>query len=175
VDPVLDSLLHRKYDNAGNRIRALWICSQELRTLDHITSPTSGGRSVGINRLRTEDIKFFFIYIECSLCRLVRHPDHLIGRHWYLLAKWRSFIWWSPDQWVSIMPSSVVETSIVLCSVSIWLAWVSIQSACALNILYVCAQFSFTSFPVHIAYVYMLLWSDIPNNIPWRVHILQNF
>jgi hypothetical protein len=24
-----------------------------------------------------------------------------IGRHWYLPAKWRSFIRWTPDQWVS--------------------------------------------------------------------------
>jgi hypothetical protein len=33
----------------------------------------------------------------CSLCRLIRRPEHLIGRHWYLPANWR----WSPHQWVS--------------------------------------------------------------------------
>jgi hypothetical protein len=33
-------------------------------------------------------------YIECSLCKLIRRPEHLIGRHW-------SFIWWSSDEWVS--------------------------------------------------------------------------
>jgi hypothetical protein len=41
------------------------------------------------------------IHIECSLCRLIKRPEHLIGRHWYLPANWRSFIRWSPDQWVS--------------------------------------------------------------------------
>jgi hypothetical protein len=39
--------------------------------------------------------------IECSLCGLIRHPKHLIGKHWYLPANWRSFIRWSHDQWVS--------------------------------------------------------------------------
>jgi hypothetical protein len=38
-------------------------------------------------------------YIDCSLCRLIRCPEHLIGRHWFLPANWRSFIRWSPDQW----------------------------------------------------------------------------
>jgi hypothetical protein len=42
-----------------------------------------------------------FNYIQCSLCRLIRHPEHLFGRHWYLPANWRSFIRWSPDQCVS--------------------------------------------------------------------------
>jgi hypothetical protein len=39
--------------------------------------------------------------VECSLCRLIRRSEHLIGRHWYLPANWRSFIRWSPEQWVS--------------------------------------------------------------------------
>jgi hypothetical protein len=38
---------------------------------------------------------------ECSLCRLIRRPELLIGRHWYLPANWRSIIRWSPDQWIS--------------------------------------------------------------------------
>jgi hypothetical protein len=55
VDPVPDPLLLRKSGSAGNRSRDLWICSQELWPLDHqLTSPTSGGRSVGIVRLRTK-------------------------------------------------------------------------------------------------------------------------
>jgi hypothetical protein len=33
--------------------------------------------------------------------RHIRRPEHLIGRHWYLPANWRSFIRWSPDQSVS--------------------------------------------------------------------------
>jgi hypothetical protein len=35
VDPVLDPLFLRKSGSAGNRARDLWICSQELRPLDH--------------------------------------------------------------------------------------------------------------------------------------------
>jgi hypothetical protein len=42
-----------------------------------------------------------FTNIECSLCRRIRRSEYLIGRHWYLLANWRSFIRWSPHQWVS--------------------------------------------------------------------------
>jgi hypothetical protein len=38
---------------------------------------------------------------RCSFFRLIRRPEHLIGRHCYLPANWRSFIWWSPDQCVS--------------------------------------------------------------------------
>jgi hypothetical protein len=34
------------------------------------------------------------------LCRLIRGSEHLIGRHCYLATNWRSFIRWSPDQWV---------------------------------------------------------------------------
>jgi hypothetical protein len=35
VDPVPDTLLLRKSGSTGNRTRDLWICSQELWTLDH--------------------------------------------------------------------------------------------------------------------------------------------
>jgi hypothetical protein len=35
VDPVPDPLLLRKFGSAGNRTRDLWICSQELQSLDH--------------------------------------------------------------------------------------------------------------------------------------------
>jgi hypothetical protein len=37
---------------------------------------------------------------------------------------------------VSVTPSSVIEASIVLCSVSLWLVWVNVQTACALNTRY---------------------------------------
>jgi hypothetical protein len=36
VGPVSDPLLLRKSGSAGNRIRDLWICSQELWPLDHL-------------------------------------------------------------------------------------------------------------------------------------------
>jgi hypothetical protein len=38
---------------------------------------------------------------------------------------------------VSITPSSVIKVSIVLCSVSSWLVWVIVQSACALKTRYI--------------------------------------
>jgi hypothetical protein len=56
---------------------------------------------------------------ECSLCRLIRRPEHHIGRHCYLPTNWRSFIRWSPDQWISVTPSSVIEA----CFMSLWLVW----------------------------------------------------
>jgi hypothetical protein len=37
---------------------------------------------------------------------------------------------------VSVTPSGVIEASIVLCSVSSWLVWVNVQSACAVNTRY---------------------------------------
>jgi hypothetical protein len=37
---------------------------------------------------------------------------------------------------VSVTRVSVIEASIVLCSVSLWLVWVNVLSACALNIWY---------------------------------------
>jgi hypothetical protein len=45
-----------------------------------------------------------------------------------------SVITWSMS--VSVMPLSVTEASIVLCSVSLWLMWVNVQSACDLNTRY---------------------------------------
>jgi hypothetical protein len=41
VDPVPDPLLLRKSGSAGNRTRDLWICSQELWSLDQ-----RGGHSI---------------------------------------------------------------------------------------------------------------------------------
>jgi protein-S-isoprenylcysteine O-methyltransferase Ste14 len=40
-------------------------------------------------------------HIKVSFCRLIRHPEYLIGRHWYLPVNWKSFIRWSSDLWVS--------------------------------------------------------------------------
>jgi hypothetical protein len=37
---------------------------------------------------------------------------------------------------VSVTPSSVIEASTVLCSVSLWLVWVNVQSACTLSTRY---------------------------------------
>jgi hypothetical protein len=59
--------------------------------------------------------------IVCSLCRLIRRPEHLIGRHCDISRQteghsfYGHLISWS----VSVTPSSVIEASIVLCSVSL--------------------------------------------------------
>jgi hypothetical protein len=47
VDPVPDPLLLRKSGSAGNGTRDLWICSQELRPLDH-----GGGPAHKIKKLK---------------------------------------------------------------------------------------------------------------------------
>jgi hypothetical protein len=67
--------------------------------------------------------------IECSFCRLIRRPEHLIERHWY---RWQSEGHSFGDHMISlsviVTPSSVIEASIVLCSVSLWLVWVSVKT-----------------------------------------------
>jgi hypothetical protein len=61
-----------------------------------------------------------FTYIECSLCRLIRHPEHLIGRHCGISEKTvgHSFGDHLISESVSVTPSIVIEASIVPCSVS---------------------------------------------------------
>jgi hypothetical protein len=78
------------------------------------------------------------VHIECSLCRLIRRAEHLIGRHWYIF--WQTEGHSIGDHLitgsVSVMPSSVIEASIVHCSVSLWLMWANVQYACSLNTRY---------------------------------------
>jgi hypothetical protein len=76
-------------------------------------------------------------YTGCSFCRLIRRPEHLtadtgISRQ----TDGHSFGDHLSSESVSVTPSSVIEASIVLCSVSSWLVWVNVQSACALNTRY---------------------------------------
>jgi hypothetical protein len=73
--------------------------------------------------------------IECSLRRLIRRPEHLIGRHCgiYRQTEGHSFGDHLISASVSVTSSSVTESSIVLRSVSLWLMWVNVQSACAVN------------------------------------------
>jgi hypothetical protein len=75
-------------------------------------------------------------YIGCSYCRLIRRPEHLVGRHWYLQANWMSFIRWTPDQWISQCHASECYKSFY-CALFCVFVWVSVQSACALNTLYI--------------------------------------
>jgi hypothetical protein len=76
--------------------------------------------------------------IGCSFCRLIRRPEHLIARHWYLPANWEGHSCGDQliSESVSVTPSSVIGASIVLCSVSLRLVWINVQLACAQNILY---------------------------------------
>jgi hypothetical protein len=77
-------------------------------------------------------------FIECSLYRLIRRPEHLIGRHsgTSRQTEGHSFGDHLISESVSVTPPSVIEASIVLCSVSLWLVWVNVQPACALNTRY---------------------------------------
>jgi hypothetical protein len=78
-------------------------------------------------------LSIIWTYTGCSLCRLIRRPELLIGRHWYLPANWKSFIrWYLISESVSVIPPSVIEASILRCSI-----WVNVQSACALNTRYI--------------------------------------
>jgi hypothetical protein len=67
---------------------------------------------------------------------------------------------------VSAMPSNVIEASTVLCSVSLWLVWVSVQSACALNTLYKCP---------HCACVFELVGCFLVNSVLCCVYYFPQF
>jgi hypothetical protein len=64
-------------------------------------------------------IKNQLIYMECSLCRLIRRPEHLISRHRGISSQTEghSFGDHLISESVSVTPSSVIEASIVLCCV----------------------------------------------------------
>jgi hypothetical protein len=71
-------------------------------------------------------------YRGCSSCR-ISYRQTL--RH--LPENWRSFIRWSPDQWVSLCYATECYYRSFYCYVSLWLVRVNFQWACALNILYI--------------------------------------
>jgi hypothetical protein len=60
-------------------------------------------------------------YLVCSLWRLIRRPEHLIGRHCGISrqTEGQSFGDHLISESVGVTPSSVIEASIVLCSVSL--------------------------------------------------------
>jgi hypothetical protein len=75
-------------------------------------------------------VRSLLICIECTFCRLIRHPEHLIGRHWYLSANWRSFIHHHLISESSVLRHRVLivaSTRIVLCSVSSCVVWVNVH------------------------------------------------
>jgi hypothetical protein len=55
--------------------------------------------------------------IECSLCRLIRRPEHLIGRHCGVSrqTEGHSFCDHLISESVSVTPLNIIEASIVLC------------------------------------------------------------
>jgi hypothetical protein len=57
----------------------------------------------------------------CSLCRLIRRPEHLIGRHCGISWQTESHSFGDHliSELVSVTTSSVIEASILLCSVSL--------------------------------------------------------
>jgi hypothetical protein len=55
MDPVPDPLLLRKSGSAGNPTRDLWVCSQELRPLDHGGDLST--MSLGANPLCNVDLE----------------------------------------------------------------------------------------------------------------------
>jgi hypothetical protein len=55
VDHASDPLLLGKSGNAGNRIRDLWICSQELWPIDHRGGPTT---IIAISLMHTHTLQF---------------------------------------------------------------------------------------------------------------------
>jgi hypothetical protein len=74
-----------------------------------------------------------FHYIGRSFCRFIRRPEHLP-------ANWRSFIRWSPDQWLSQCYANECGRSFCCALFCVlWLVWVNVQSACALNTRYILA------------------------------------
>jgi hypothetical protein len=128
-------------------------------------------------RRNTSDNSFgtIFYYIGCSFCTLIRCPEHLIGRHCGISrqTEGHSFDDHLNSESVRVTPSSVVEASIVLCSVSLWLMFVSVQSACSLNILYL--YFCRVVWPNQI-YICQFSMSSIHNGAEYnRVTCSSNF
>jgi hypothetical protein len=61
------------------------------------SEPWRSERFSGSFYLRTMKFWWGIYNTGCSFWRIFRRPEHLIGRHWYLQANWRSFIRWSLD------------------------------------------------------------------------------
>jgi hypothetical protein len=61
-------------------------------------------------------IGFIAPYIECSLCRVIRRPEHLIGRHCGISRQTEGHLFDDHliSESVSVTPSSDIEASIVL-------------------------------------------------------------
>jgi hypothetical protein len=70
------------------------------------------------------------------ICRLIRRPEHLIGRHWYLPENRSSFISWSPDQWVS--QCYAIECDISFCC-ALFCVFMTRVRQCPISLLAYCS------------------------------------
>jgi hypothetical protein len=65
VGPVPDPLLHSKSGSAGNRTRDLWVCSQEVRTLDHRSGPDATITILNVSFLKIGNLKHEICQHNC--------------------------------------------------------------------------------------------------------------
>jgi hypothetical protein len=99
-----------------------------LRSWEHIMKNTTGKVTKKIHdniMLRT-------------WLRIVKYSVHIVQGYWISRTSYRQTVGQSLGDHLSsesarVTPSSVMAASIVLCSVSLWLVWVNVQWACALN------------------------------------------
>jgi hypothetical protein len=89
-----------------------------LTTLDDLYNALNSCLCVVIDCFSITDLNYN-CNMECSLCRLIRRPEHLIGRHCGISrqTEGHSFGDHLISKSVSVTSSSVIEASIVLCSV----------------------------------------------------------
>jgi hypothetical protein len=117
--------------NSLSAHKPIWISEQINWNLNGLTTT-----------INTRSIKKFLV-----LNRNVHHSAEIQGVHFAGLldvqntgisrqTEGHSFGDHLSSESVSVMPLSVIEASIVLCSVCLWLVWVDVESACALNTLY---------------------------------------
>jgi hypothetical protein len=118
-------------------------CGSNIRKPEDLTAAkvSSIGPSWNVHSIE-KLLKSEFTYIPISrklfLC-LIKHnsADTGITRQ----TEGHSFGDHLISQSVSVTQSSLIEVSIVLCSVSLWLVWVNVQSACSLNTRYTCTYY----------------------------------
>jgi hypothetical protein len=113
---------------------------------------------------------YIWIYRECSLCRLIRRPQHLIGRHCGISRQTEGHSLGDHviSESVSITPSSVIEASIVLCSVSSWL----VQSAWALDTRYITPVYESST---HKNKSFPASYLSLDRNTQWCYEFIQCF
>jgi hypothetical protein len=102
--------------------------------------------------------------IGCSFCRPIRCPEHVIGRHWYLPADWKSFI--RSDQWVS--QCYAIECDISFCC-ALLCVFMTRVSQCPISLraehtLYTDKKLSYSRFGKKNMTRDIPLWNNLPAN-----------